>query len=285
MTVRQAAQQARSTYKAHASELFDFLLLQVIFRLIPLTPCLFLLTSKLKMLALLGIPLFLLIVPFVREKTALALQSALGGGSLSLRDALSEGGYWKGVWNGLKKCFLLLLWASPFIAVSIWGYRILFGSAVVGQTDFFTVMSALTRLGSGDMVRGVTYALLIYMATLLPFCFGLGFHSGDRHARALGNRAMIRGHRKGVLLAWLRSLLTIVPFLVVAGVTGGRYLSSVLAALNKISGRGLSIPKPGTELYIILAAFVILLLPVVPLKSLITAAKVRGIQEEEKHAA
>ena len=88
MTVKQAAQQARTAYKAHASELFDFLLFQVIVRLIPLTPCLFLLTPNLKMLSLLSVPLFLLLVPFVREKTAAALQSALEGGPLFSREYL-----------------------------------------------------------------------------------------------------------------------------------------------------------------------------------------------------
>ena len=38
-------------------------------------------------------------------------------------------------------------------------------------------------------------------------------------------------------------------------------------------------------LLIVLAAFVVLLLPVIPLKSLYTAAMVRGIREEEKHEA
>ncbi len=285
MTVKQAAQQARTAYKAHASELFDFLLFQVIVRLIPLTPCLFLLTPNLKMLSLLSVPLFLLLVPFVREKTAAALQSALEGGPLFSREYLGTEGYWRSVGNGLKKGFLLLLWAAPFIGVTIWGYRVLFGKSVVGKTDVFSVMSALSGLGGGDVVRGMIYAMLIYMATLLPFCFGLAFHSGDRHARALGDRSLIRGQRKGILGAWLRSLLTVVPFAAVAGFTGGRYMLSVVKALNTISGKGLSIPKPGAGLYVILAAFVVLLLPLIPLKSLITAAKVRGIREEKEHAA
>ena len=60
---------------------------------------------------------------------------------------------------------------------------------------------------------------------------------------------------------------------------------SVAKALNQISGKGLSIPMPTTALLIVLAAFVVLLLPVIPLKSLYTAAMVRGIREEEKHEA
>ena len=285
MTVREAARKARETYKAHASELFDFLLLQVIVRLIPMTPLLFLLTPNLKMLSLLCVPLFLLIVPFVSERTAIGLQRALEGGSLSSRDLLNAEGYWKSVWNGLKKAFLLLLWLLPFIATTLWGYRVIFGSTVVGQTDVFSVISAISKLGGGDLVTGAVVAMLIYLATLLPFCFGLAFHSGDRHALALGDRKIIRGKRKKVIAAWLRSLLTIVPFAVVAGIAGGGYMSSLAAAVNKISGKGISIPKPDAGLYVILAAFVVLLLPLIPLKSLISAAMVRGIREEKNHAA
>ena len=285
MTVKQAAQQARAAYKGHVSELFDFLLLQVILRLIPLTPLLFLLTPGLKILALLCVPLFLLVVPFVREKTAGALQSALAGGSMNSRDVVNMEGYWKCVWNGLKKGVLFLLWASPFIGVTIWGYRVLFGNAVVGQTDVFSVILAISNLGGGDLFRGIVYAMLIYMATLIPFCFGLAFHSGDRHALALGNRGLVKGHRKGILLVWLRSLVPCIPFAVVAGAALGQYMMSVAKALNQISGKGLSIPMPTTTLLIVLAAFVVLLLPVIPLKSLYTAAMVRGIREEEKHEA
>ena len=284
MTVKQAAQQARSTYRGHLSELFDFLLLQVIVRLIPLTPCLFLLTSKLKYLALLCLPMFLLVVPFVREKSAQALQSALAGGSMNARELISPDGYWKSVWSGLKKGFLLVLWASPFIGMTIWGYRVIFGSAVVGQTDVFSVILAMSNLGGGDLFRGVLYAMLIYMATLIPFCFGLAFHSGDRHALALGDRRLVKGHRKSILLAWLRSLVPCIPFAAVSGVVLGQYMMSVAKALNQISGKGLSIPMPTTSLLIVLAAFVVLLLPVIPLKSLYSAAMVRGIREEEKHA-
>lgn len=62
-------------------------------------------------------------------------------------------------------------------------------------------------------------------------------------------------------------------------------MSSLAAAVNKISGKGISIPKPDAGLYVILAAFVVLLLPLIPLKSLISAAMVRGIREEKNHAA
>ena len=204
---------------------------------------------------------------------------------MNSRDVLNMEVYWKCVWNGLKKGVLFLLWASPFIGVTIWGYRVLFGNAVVGQTDVFSVILAISNLGGGDLFRGIVYAMLIYMATLIPFCFGLAFHSGDRHALALGNRGLVKGHRKGILLVWLRSLVPCIPFAVVAGAALGQYMMSVAKALNQISGKGLSIPMPTTTLLIVLAAFVVLLLPVIPLKSLYTAAMVRGIREEEKHEA
>ena len=280
MKVSQAASKARSIYKEKKGEVFDFLLLEIIVRLIVLTPFLFLLTDNLKLLSLLSIPLFLLIVPFVREKAAVCMQSALRGGNLFSRDLLAPHGYWKAVGHGLVQALLLILWAAPFLGVTAWLYRIIFGETVVGQTDVFSVILAVTELGGGDMVRGAAYAFLLYLCTLLPFCVGLAFHSGTRHARACGDKGLVKGHRGGIIQAWLRSLLTLVPFVAVSAWAGADYLKKLLEAVNQLTGNGLSIPRPDSGLYIILGAFVLLLLPLLPLKSLISAAYVGGLQEE-----
>ena len=180
MTVKQAAKDARTTYARQKGEILDFMLLQVILRLIVLTPLLFLLSDHVKWLALLSIPLFLLIVPFARDRAARNMQAALDGGDLFSRDLLRLDGYGKSFAAGLKQGILLLLWALPFIGVTLWLYRIIFGTTVVGQTDVFSVIMWVTNLGGGDMIRGFVFAMLLYLATLLPFCFGLAFHSGRR---------------------------------------------------------------------------------------------------------
>ena len=282
MTVKKAVSDARRICLGQKGEVFDFLLVQIMVRLTTLTPCLFLLTDQVRYLTVLCVPLFFLLIPFVREKSAGNMQGALSGGRLFSRDMLSLQGYGGIVLRGLLRGFLLLLWASPFVATTLWGYRVIFGTTVVGQTDVFSVILALTNLGGGDMILGTGYAVLIYLATLLPFCFGLAFHSGARHARALGDRKLVKGHRGGILKAWLRGLLPMLPFLAVTGGALGRYLYRVLDALNNMSGSGLSIPSSRPTILIVLAAFVLLLLPVMTYRSLISAAYMHGVWEERE---
>ena len=47
---------------------------------------------------------------------------------------------------------------------------------------------------------------------------------------------------------------------------------------------GISLPRPDNGLYLIIGAFLVLLLPLIPLKSLISAAYVRGLKREDTHA-
>ncbi len=281
MTIKQAAACARRTVTEKKDEVFDFLLFEIIVRLFVLTPLLFLLTENMKGLALLCVPLFLVLVPLARTRAAENMMAALDGGRLFSRNLLSMREFGRVFGNGLCQGLLLLLWASPFIGVTLWLYRIIFGTTVVGQTDVFSVILALSQLGGGDIVRGTVYALLLYLLTLLPFCFGLAFHSGNRFARAAGDRKLVRGKRKGILLSYLRSLLTLVPFLVVSVWAGSDYVMKLLNAVNSMAG-GFSIPRPDSGLYIIIGAFVLLLLPLLPLKAMISAAYVKGIRDEGK---
>ncbi len=277
-TVKRAVSMARTVYRKKPGEVLDFLMLETVIRLMVLSPALFLLTDSLRPWALLTVPLFLLVVPFARERAAENMQDALSGGSLFSWNLVRMEGWAGSVWRGIKKGFFLMLWASPFLAATIWLYRVIFGSTVVGQTDVISVIMALSSLGGGDLVRGAMLAMVLYALTLLPFCFGLGFHSGSRHARALGMEKSIKGHRKTVLRCFARSLLTLVPFVLVSGWSVIGYLLRVVEAVNQLAG-GLSIPAPDAGLYVVLGSFVLLLLPLIPLKSLMTAACVRVMNE------
>ena len=273
------AGKARGIYKDMPGEVLDFLLLEVALRLMVLSPALFLLTDQWKFLALLCIPLFLLVVPFARERAAENMQDALSGGHLFSGNLVSFSGYFGSFGRGLKTGFFLLLWASPFIGVTVWLYRVIFGTTVVGQTDVISVIMALNSLGGGDLVKGGMLAFVLYLLTLLPFCFGLAFHSGNRHARAMNPSVSLKGRRKTVIKVWLRSLTTLIPFAAVSGWSVISYLLKVVNALNQISGKGLNLPKPDSGLYIVLLACAVLLLPLLPLKSLMTAACVRECGE------
>ena len=87
------AGKARGIYKDMPGEVLDFLLLEVALRLMVLSPALFLLTDQWKFLALLCIPLFLLVVPFARERAAENMQDALSGGHLFSGNLVSFSGY------------------------------------------------------------------------------------------------------------------------------------------------------------------------------------------------
>ena len=280
MTVRQAAREAGKTIREKKGEVFDFMLLEIMVRLIVMTPLLFLLTPDRKWFALLCVPLFLLLVPFARARAARQMLSALRGGPFFSRSLLDLEGYGSALLRGLGQAGLLILWALPFLGVTVYLWRVIFGSTVVGQTDVFSVMMAVSRLGGGDLVRGAAFAVLIYLATLLPFCFGLAFHSGARFAREEGNPGLVRSHRKGIILAWFFSLLALIPFAAVSGFAVAGYLGRLLEAVNRMSGSGLSLPSPGSGIYVIAGAFVVLALPVVPFRSLVTAAYVKGLAED-----
>ena len=78
-TVKRAVSMARTVYRKKPGEVLDFLMLETVIRLMVLSPALFLLTDSLRPWALLTVPLFLLVVPFARERAAENMQDALSG--------------------------------------------------------------------------------------------------------------------------------------------------------------------------------------------------------------
>lgn len=278
MKVRDAVKKAWKIYIGHFGAMLEFMLLETVLRLIVLTPLLFLVTKEMKLLALISIPLFVLIVPPVRQCAAEVMQEAVRGGDIFSARLVVTGHYGQKVWNGVKQSVLSLLWAAPFIAATAWALKLFFGEAVVGQSDVFTIMITISNLGNGDIVRGVILVMLIYAALFVPFLVGCAFHSGRRHERALGEKKIIRGHRGGVMLTWLVSAVTVVPFAAVTGVVGFGYLKALVSAVSNMMN-GLVLPPLDQNAYVILGAFVVLMLPLIPLKSLMTACYVHGLWE------
>lgn len=249
-------------------------LFQLTLRLMVAAPLLALVTTEVPYLALLSIPLYILLIPVARQNMAAAMQEALSGGPLFSHRLVSAENYGARLAQSLKRGLLLVLWALPFLAstvLMIWAYS--------GQMDAFTLMRAVMSIGGGSFMNGVKVVLLIYAATLLPILFGCAFHSGTRHAVALGNKKLVKGHRMGIMLTWLGGCLTLVPFLAVLVYESADYLAALVNALSNFGSGNLVLPALDAKVYVIGAAFVVLFLPGLAFKQLLTAAYVRGLKE------
>lgn len=250
-------------------------LVQIALRLMVAAPLLCLVTKEVPYLALLSIPLYLLIVPVARQNMAEAMQEAIGGGALLSTKLISCENYGKKFLLGLKRTLLMLLWALPFIAatgVALYAYA--------GQIDAFTLIRLLMQLGGGSTMEGIKLVLLIYAATLLPIIIGCAFHSGARHAAALGDKKLLRGHRLGAMLVWLTGLVALIPFLAVVGWACADVVSGLVSALSNFGSGSITLPAMGDKVYIIAAAFVLLFLPRLSFKQLMTAVYVRGLKHD-----
>lgn len=271
-TLRRAAQIYRHYWREGAL----CVLLQLVLRLMAFAPLLFLAAKETKCLALLCIPLYILIVLPARQNMALAMQSAMEGGPLFGMQLVSVEHYGQKLLRGLKRAGLLVLWGGLFIAATVWALTIYFG-----ETDVFTVLRMVMSLGGGSTIRGVKSLLLLYAATMLPLIFGVAFHSGARHGEACGEPALAKKHRSGVMLWWLAGLAVLLPFLAVAAPVLAEYASALSQALANLGTSSFAIPALGWKVYLLLAAAVLLLLPLWPLKQLLPAAYLRGLKEQQ----
>lgn len=249
-------------------------LFQLTLRLMVAAPLLALVTTEVPYLALLSIPLYVLIVPVARQNMADAMQTALAGGPLFSIGVASVEDYGHRLGQGLKRGALLLVWALPFLAATVllvWAYS--------GQMDAFTLMRVVMNIGGGSFINGVKVVLVLYAATLLPILIGCAFHSGARHAAALGDKTLVKGHRLGVMLTWLGGCLVLAPFLAVLVYESTDYMTGLVNALGSFGSGNLVLPALDAKVYVIGAAFVVLFLPGLAFKQLLTAAYVRGLKE------
>ena len=271
--IRNALRRGWSLWKAHLADSIAYILIVAAIMLMPLVPmlCLVSKTAWVKWCALIGVPMFLLLVLPMRRNAAAVLRGVVRG-ECAMNDAslISCAGYRAKLLHGLKLTGLLLLWAIPGIAATVYAYVMYTGGA-----DAITIVMAISKLGGNDVVRGVYLLLGIYAATWLPLMVGSMLHSGARHAFAAGSKALLKGRRKGHCAVWLVSLLVAVPFIAVAAVILGTQLPPVLKMVKvfQFSGLGSALKTMGL---LLLADFVVLLLPLVPLRHLMLAAYDHG---------
>lgn len=273
MKISAAFRIASQTFFGHPGASLKFLTVEACMTLAAITPLLFLTSDSLKMLALLAAPFWVLLVFWARVNAAGAMREALGNGSLFGYVLADPGNYGKKLVYGLTRCLLLLCWAAPMIA-SVVIARL----HMSGSLDGITVLRMIKSFGGGDLSTGLLYLILIFAATLILLAVGCAFHSGDRHAFVRNNPKLIRKHRGKIMLCWLCALVTLLPLIIALVILVIRYLPA-LRDLTAIVTKTKTLPSTRVTI-MILAAGAVLTIPLLPLRSLITAAYVDGLEKE-----
>ena len=273
MKISAAFKDAFRVYAGHFGTTLKFLAVEGCITLAAFTPLLFLTDNSMKMLALLAVPFYLLLVLWARVNAAAAMRDALGGGSLFGYRLIETEGYGKKFLYGLKRCIMLLIWGAPLIASLIIA-KIHYS----GEMDGLTLLRMIKEFGGGNLMTGVYYLVLIFAATLLLLAFGCAFHSGDRHAFVRENPKLLKGHRWKMMLCWLCSLAAVLPMIAAVIAVVIRYLPA-LNDLSAIVTKTKSLPSTKITV-IILTVGAVLTLPLLPLRSLIHAAFVDGLEKE-----
>ena len=272
MKISQAFRTAFRTVSEQKAETAKFLAAEGALALMCLAPLLFLAEKgPLKYLAALALPLWLLVMVPARLNAAAAMQDSLGNGKIFSMRLADPGVYGQKVLYGLSRMALLVLWSVPLIAALIFAW-----DKYDGDTDGLTVMNMIYEFGGQDMKTGVIYLLLILLALTVLAALGMGFHSGDRHAWVLGEKGLLRMKRPKVLLVRICSLVFLLPLIAAAVIAAARYVP----LLNDVSGvMSGNVPLPSTRTtLVILGIGAALTLPLVPLRSMVTAAYVNGLK-------
>lgn len=281
MKLSSVMRQSLAIYRKHPKELLLTLLLQLALRGVALAPLLFLALPQTSLLALLCVPLYLLLVLPARQNVALALQDMLSGGSVFTLRLISAEDYGAKLLRGLMATLRMILWCSLLIAgviVALWATR--------GSVDAFTLIRSIQSVGGGDSLRGLKILVVIYLLLSLFAPLGCAFHCGARHAAALGDPQLTKGRHGALMRLWLAGLLAFVPFLAVAAIPCAGYLRALMAAVNAfITTFEFTLPSPGGTLAVLGVLVVALLLPAIPLRTLLPAVYLRAVKDGGDHDA
>lgn len=276
MKLKNVFGEAWRVYRQHWRALMLTLLLGLVLRGIALAPLLFMILPETKPLALLSVPLYLLMVLPARQNVALAAQDLLNGESVFSLRLVSAEDYGRKLLRGLISALRLVIWCVPLIAgviVALWATR--------GSIDGFTLLRSIRSIGGGDSFRGLAIVAAVYVLTLVPPVLGCAFHSGARHAWALGQPSLTKGRHGKLIGLWLMGLAAFVPFVAAVAIPCAGYAQSLAAALSEFFNTAtLNIPSPGTTTVAVAALFVVLALPAIPLRTLLPAVYLRAAKAE-----
>lgn len=273
MKISAAVKEAFRVYFDHFGASLKFLIVEACFTLAACAPLLFLTEDGLKPLALLAIPIYLLLVLWARVNAAGAMRDALNGGSLFSIRVAEPDGYGKKLLYGLKRLVMLLIWSAPLIACLIIAKNHLVG------LDGFTLLKIVKDFGGGKLMTGMLYMILILVGTLILIAIGCAFHCGDRHAFVRGNPKLVKGHHGKIMLSWVCSLITLLPLIAAIIVTIFRYVPVLQDMMGGALLQELKLPSTKTTV-MILAVGAVLSVPLLPVRALIHAAYVDGLEKE-----
>ena len=261
----------------HYGAAVKFLITELCLLLISISPLLFLADQKLWFLAFLAVPAWILVMLPSRVNAAAAMQEGLENGNVFNYRLADLSRYGKKLLCGLRRALFLLIWTLPLAAGLCYAYRLYVGT---DDMDAFTLLQSIQQFGGGDVVTGVHYVLLITVVLILIVIVGIAFHSGARHAWALGSCRKINGHHGKMVVGWFWwSIITMLPFIAALIITVVRYLP-VLGDPNGLLAGSVKLPRTRTTI-IILGAGGLLTLPWIPLRSLIIAAMVHQLKDQD----
>lgn len=290
MTVKKTLLKSMALFSAHKGDLLRAQGMTLAAWALCLCPLLFLCHAQLRLLALLCPILLLLLALPMRQSTAEAMQGFLDGMPMATVAMLPLNGYLTKLRRSLRMVGLMLLWCLPCLALLSVPVVL-----EVAEVDAVTLYLALANLGGGKPEPVIfAYVIAIVISLLLPL-LGLAFHSGTRHAYALGNRKLLKHHRArlmGLLLAGLLFIFPVVVCLVaLVAVMGVNVTQFILALMNDLTHfPSLSTLLPPTWLLVVTAISAVLMLLTNPARSLLPAIYLRAVRDEstekeQEHAA
>ena len=281
ISLKTAFRDALRTAAAQPAALVKFLLTEACVIVICLTPLL-LLTEKMPLwipAALAAVCWFLLMNP-ARVNAAAAMQDSLGNGSVFSMRLADPSRWFSKVRHGVLRAAFLACWSVPLAAGLGYAYRFYKGTDDISGPE---TLHMVQDFGNGDVRLGIKYLLLILGGLILILMIGFAFHSGARHALALGRPRLVNGHRGKIALGWFCSVIV---FMLPLWIALGIVISRFMPMLNDPRGIFTVIQTLHVRpLLLILGAGTLLTLPLIPVRSLMIAAMVHQLKDREESAA
>ena len=176
----------------------------------------------------------------------------------------------------------LIMCIIALVAVIINVYRMIKGG---DDLDAFTLLQQFQEFGGGDVKISILYSLIIVAGLVLILMIGIAVNSGARHALALGNPKLLKGHHGKLALGWFcATFVFMLPFWIALAVILVPIIRVLVTDLNSLYLHTANLPSRRTMLLII-GAGSLLTVPLIPFRSLMIAEMVHQLKEKEEKAA